>query len=76
MFIEFASAAKMLVEELDAYFLAHHVMNAFGILYPQYRCQPNADDTFDKYLWTLMDTYAHGTILEEGDKKTIDPLVD
>jgi len=67
----------MLVTELDARFPAQHVMNAFGILYPQYWCAPNAEEAFDSYLRTLMDTYGHEKILGEGDQKIlIRPVID
>ena len=63
--------------EFDARFLAHNVMNAFGIFYPQYWCQLNAEEAFDNHLCTLMDTYGHGNFLGEGDKKLlIKPLID
>jgi hypothetical protein len=68
-------AAKMLVEELDARFPAHHVMNAFGILYPQYWVQLSAEEMFDKHLRILMDTYGHGKILGEGEKKLLIPAL-
>lgn len=72
-----AGAAKLLVTELDARFPAQHVMNAMGILYPQYWCTPNAEDMFDSHLRTLMDMYGHGRILGEGEKKLlIKPLID
>jgi len=29
-----ADATKLLVQDLDARFLAHHIMNTMGILYP------------------------------------------
>jgi hypothetical protein len=70
-------AAKMLIAELDARFPTHNVMNAFGIFYPQYWCQLNAEEAFDNHLRTLMDTYGHGKILGEGDKKLlIPPMID
>jgi hypothetical protein len=31
-----ARAAKTLIQELETRFLAHGVMNVFGIVYPQY----------------------------------------
>jgi hypothetical protein len=72
-----AGAAEMLVKELEDRFPAHHVMNAFGILYPQFWCQGSAEEMFDKHLRTLMDTYGHGNFLGEGDKKMlIKPLID
>jgi hypothetical protein len=72
-----AGAAKVLVAELDARFPNHNVMNAFGIFYPQYWCNVNAEDAFDGHLRTLMDTYGHGKILGEGDNKIlIPPLID
>lgn len=66
----------MLVHELDERFPAHHVMNAFGVLYPQYWCQVSAEETFDKHLRVLMDTYGHGKILGEGENKLlVTPLI-
>lgn len=67
----------MLIAELDSRFPAHHVMNAFGILYPQYWCQLDAEQSFDKHLQILIETYGHGKILKEGDDKLlIKPLID
>jgi len=71
----FAGAATMLIAELDVRFPAQHVMNAFGILYPQYWCMPDAEEMFDSHMRTLMDTYGHGKILGEGDKKLLIPAV-
>jgi len=68
-----ALVAKLLVEELDACFLAHHVINALGILYQQYWCQPTIEEMFDKYLCTFMDAYEYNMILGEGDKKLLIP---
>lgn len=69
--VVYPGAAKMLIEELDAHFPSQHVMNAFGILYPQYWCMPDAEDMFDNHLRTLMDAYGHGKILGSGDKKLL-----
>lgn len=44
------NAAKMLVQELDNRFPFYHVMNAIGIMYPQYWCQISAEEMFDKHL--------------------------
>ena len=64
-------AAKMLVEELDARFPTHHVMNALGILYPQHWVELSAKEMFDKHLRILMDTYGDGKILGEGENKLL-----
>jgi len=42
----------MLVLELDLRFPAHHVMNAFGVFYPQYWCSSNVEEAFDSHLRT------------------------
>jgi len=69
-----SSAAKLLVQELDAHFpSAHNVMNAFGILYLQFWCQPNAKDMFNKHLRTLIEAYGYSKILGEGEKKMLIP---
>jgi len=70
-------AALVLIVELDARFPNHNVMNAFGIFYPQYWCQSNAEEAFDNHLRCLMETYGHAKILGEGDSKLmLTPLID
>jgi len=54
-------AAKMLVQELDARFPAYHVMNAFGILYPRYWCQSNAEDV------RQTPSHSHGSLESQKD---------
>lgn len=65
------------MQELDARFPAHHVMNAFGIFCPQYWWQVSAEEMFDKHLRILMDVYGHAKILGEGEGKLlIKPIID
>lgn len=72
-----AGAATKLIAELDNRFPAHHVMNAMGMLYPQYWVQLAAEENFDKHLRTLMDAYRHGRIVDTGEAKHfIQPLID
>jgi len=76
-FLVAVGAIKILVQELDACYPAHHVMNALGILYPQYWCASDAKEMFDKHFHILMDAYNHGKIVGEGKKKLLVPsLID
>lgn len=69
-------AAAKLISELDTRFPAQHVMNAMGILYPQYWVQGLAEENFDKHLRTLMDAYGHGKVVDTGETKHfIQPLI-
>lgn len=70
-----AGAASLVIAELDARFPSQQVMNAFGILYPQYWCQGDAEEHFDKHLRCLLDNYGHGKILGEGDNKILVPAL-
>lgn len=70
-----AGAASLVISELDARFPAQSVMNAFGILYPQYWCQGDAEEQFENHLRCLMDNYCHGKILGDGDGKLLIPAI-
>jgi hypothetical protein len=45
-----ARAAKTLIQQLETRFLAHGVMDALGIVYPQYWLQVDYETSFPKHL--------------------------
>lgn len=54
-----AEVAQALISELDARFPANHIMDALGVVFPQYWAQPNADASFSAHLTILKDVFCH-----------------
>jgi hypothetical protein len=52
-----AEAAKRLVAQLTNQFLAAHLMDAFGLIYPQYWSNKEANMNFDRHLKILKEHY-------------------
>ena len=54
-----AEVAQSLCNELDRRFPQQSLLDAFGIVYPQYWKQDGADESFAKHLSVLKDFYCH-----------------
>ena len=66
-----AGAAFALIKEMDSWFLLQNVMQAMGILYPQYWLQGDCEESFSKHIRVLMDYYGHGKILGKDNNKVL-----
>jgi hypothetical protein len=60
---------QSLIDELDSRFPSHEVLDAFGILYPQYWVQEGTEDSFPHHHAVLKKQYSHRqtTIGKDGD---------
>ena len=71
--------AQSLSDELDRRFPQQELLDAFGIIYPQYRKQEGTDQSFPHHLAVLKSFYCHakavnaGKPLVEGGKPYIAP---
>jgi hypothetical protein len=52
-----AEAAKQLVHELSCRFPAHHLMEALGLVYPQYWLTEDCKENFDKHMLVIKSQY-------------------
>jgi hypothetical protein len=59
MHVPSPGAAKMLVAELGSRFPAHHLMEALGLVYPQYWCVEDARENFEKHMHVIKAHYCH-----------------
>jgi hypothetical protein len=50
-------AAKQLVHELNYRFPAHHLMEALGLIYPQYWVTEDCKENFDKHMLVIKSQY-------------------
>jgi hypothetical protein len=66
-----AGDAKNLVRALEIRFLAHGVMNALGIVYPQYWLQPDCDASFANLLQVFKTTFYYGKIMCNADEQEV-----
>ena len=67
-----AGMTTQLIQELQRRFPKHAVLDALGIIYPQYWLQPDVDITFSKHLDTLKNWYCNTIVLGTGvDKEVI-----
>ena len=72
-----AGAAAQLIQELQRRFPEHAVLDAFGICYPQYWLQKDAEITFSKHLDVLKNWYCNTKVLGSGvDKEIIPGILD
>ena len=70
-------AAAQLIQELQRRFPDHAVLDALGIIYPQYWLQPDAELTFSKHLGTLKNWYCNARVIGNGiDKEVIPGILD
>ena len=60
---------QALIDELDLRFPAHHVMDAMGIVFPQYWVQEGVDRTFSTHLSILKDAFCHSKCVVQVDRK-------
>jgi hypothetical protein len=70
--------AIQLIGELRSRFSQHDILDAHGIIYPQYWANPNAEESFHKYLQVLKKFYGeHKTLSrgENGESKTHVPAL-
>jgi hypothetical protein len=73
----YAAAAVSLIGELRSRFPQHEILDAHGIVYPQYWAAPNAEERFRKHLHLLKRFYGESKTIVEGDKsRSIAPLLD
>ena len=54
-----AGAAKKLIQELEVRFPSASLMDAFGLVYPQYSMGTTADEDFQRHLDVLKEHYRH-----------------
>ncbi len=66
-----AGVAKILTKELEIKFPTQSVMNAFGIVYPEYQLQPNYDVSFANHLQVLKITFCYGKIVCKVDEQEV-----
>lgn len=72
-----AGAARQLLRELESRFPSNNVMDAMGIMYPQYWLQSGAEETFPRHLSILMEYYCEPKLIEaEKVKRLVPPIVD
>jgi hypothetical protein len=67
----FAEIAQSLCDEFDWRFPSQEVLDAFGIIYPQYWRQEGAEESFSQHLLVLKDFYSRTKVVNEDR-----PLVD
>jgi hypothetical protein len=67
----FTEIAQSLCNEFDWRFPSHELLDAFGIIYPQYWRQEGAEESFSQHLLVLKDFYSRAKVVNEGR-----PLVD
>jgi hypothetical protein len=72
-----AGIAEALIEELDLRFPTHHVMDAMGVVFPQYSMQENVERTFSTHLCILKDVLCHSKCVVEldGEGDWVKPLL-
>jgi len=78
MFVAYAEAAVSLKSELIRRFPSHGLMNAMGILYPQYWARGNTEAmelNFPKHLRVLADFYGYGRIMGKKDVQVLVPAL-
>lgn len=78
MFDVDAEAAVSLKSELIRRFPSHGLMNAMGILYPQYWARGNIEAVelnFPKHLRVLADFYGYGRLMGEKDAQVMVPAL-
>ena len=63
------SAAEMLVAELSRRFPDSDLMNALGIVFPQFWLQPNVDELFPLHLKTLKSHFCETKSVNKGTEK-------
>jgi hypothetical protein len=73
-----ADAAQQLMDELTSRFPSHGLMDALGVIYPQYwRDSETAEPSFHKHLDVIKEFYGQPKWIGEDDKKRlIPPLLD
>ena len=74
-------AAEMLTLELDVRFPEVELMNALGVVFPQYWLQPNCEELFPMHVKTLRGHYSMHRTVNFGTKdepvmREIEPLID
>jgi hypothetical protein len=70
-------AALKLIDETKARFPLVSLMDALGIVYPQYWIQENCEDSFQKHLTILQDFYCEPKYVHNGaETLLIPPLLD
>jgi hypothetical protein len=75
--ILFAAAAQKLLDELKARFPTVAVLDALGVVYPEYWEQDDCDTSFHKYLNVLKEFYREPKwVGKEGEKKFIPTMLD
>jgi hypothetical protein len=65
-FCLFEIAVTELIKELDNHFPQCALLEAMGIVYPQYWLQPNCDDSSTKHIKTLKASYYETNFLGFG----------
>ncbi len=63
----FAEIAQALCDELDRRFPQHELLDAFGIIYPQYWLQDGAIDTFTQHLSVLKEYFCYSRLVNKGE---------
>jgi len=71
----FTGAARQLLRELQSRFPSHGVMDALGVVYPQYWLQSEAEECFPKHLAALMEYYCEPKLIEVEKMKTLVPPI-
>jgi hypothetical protein len=73
----FAAAAQKLLDELKARFPSVVVLDALGVVYPQYWKQDDCDTSFCKHLNVLKEFYREPKwVGKEGEKRLIPAVLD
>ena len=72
-----AGTTAQLIQELQRHFPEHAVLDAIGIIYPQYWLQVDVEITFSKHLHTLKNWYCNARVLGSGvDREVIPGILD
>jgi hypothetical protein len=72
-----AAAAEVLIGEMKSRFPSHSILDALGVVYPQYWLQGDCEVSFMKHLNVLKDFYREPKWIGEGvEKRLIPPVLD
>lgn len=75
--VDFADAAEKVLRELEVRFPAVPVVDALGVVYPQYWLQGDCEVSFRKHLTVLKDFYGESRYVEkDGTRTAVPPVLD
>jgi len=69
------AAARKLMDEMKSKFLDHNLMDALGVVYPQYWMQGDCDASFCKHLDIIKNFCGESKWIGEDDTKRLVPAI-